>query len=164
MPNLVSGFTLIELLVVVAIIGVLSTVVVVFLGSARNKNKDSSVKSQLNQARTQAELYYSTGSTYTGVCDIDSNNLIPKGINGMVFSAGKIYGYTTTQVNVNGADGSRPVACNVSFDGSGWAAQIPLSQKNDPLLYYYCVDYTRKGIVTTSSIVDYMGSPAAFCR
>ena len=152
-----SGFTLIELIVVVAIIGILSTIVIAFLGNARAKSKDNAVKSELNQVRTQAELYYATGSTYEGVCDIASDDLVPKGINGMILSAGKINGYNTP-VNVENQVAPRPVACNDV--ANLWAAQVPLKNETG----YYCVDYTRKGIVTTYSIVDYQGNPAAFCR
>ena len=42
-----KGFTLVELLVVIAIIGILSTVAVVNLNSARDKAKVAAVKSQL---------------------------------------------------------------------------------------------------------------------
>ena len=63
-----KGFTLIELLVVIAIIGILSSVVLASLSSARNKGKDAAVKAQLASMKAQAELYYSAGDTYAGLC------------------------------------------------------------------------------------------------
>ena len=60
------GFTLIELLVVIAIIGILSSVVLASLNSARNRGKDSAIKSQMGQMRSQAELFYTNHGSYTG--------------------------------------------------------------------------------------------------
>ncbi len=53
-----QGFTLIELLVVIAIIGLLSTLAVVALSSARQKARDSKRLSDLKQLQTALELYY----------------------------------------------------------------------------------------------------------
>ena len=59
------GFTLIELLVVIAIIGILASVVLASLNSARNKSKDASIKSQMAEMRKQAGLFYATNGSYT---------------------------------------------------------------------------------------------------
>ena len=50
------GFTLIEILVVVAIIGILSTIIIVFLGNARNLAKDSHVIANARQIKNLIEL------------------------------------------------------------------------------------------------------------
>ena len=65
-----KGFTLIELLVVIAIIGILSSVVLASLNTARNKGVDSATKSQLASFRSMAEIYYDGKSPqdYSGFC------------------------------------------------------------------------------------------------
>ena len=52
-----KGFTLIELLVVVAIIGVLSSVVLTSLNSAREKGRDSRRMRDIEEIRNAIELY-----------------------------------------------------------------------------------------------------------
>lgn len=89
-----KGFTLIELLVVIAIIGILSSVVLASLNSARSKGTDASIKSQLAGMRAQAEIYYDgTGgnkyapgavNTDVGVCTADD------GIKNMLDSVKKV--------------------------------------------------------------------------
>lgn len=59
-----KGFTLIELLVVIAIIGLLSTLAVVALDSAREKARDSKRLSDLKQVQTALELYYTDQGSY----------------------------------------------------------------------------------------------------
>ncbi|MBI2048713.1 MAG: type II secretion system protein [Parcubacteria group bacterium] len=59
-----KGFTLIELLVVIAIIGVLSSVVLASLNTARAKARDASRKVELRQMQTALELYRSSNTAY----------------------------------------------------------------------------------------------------
>ncbi len=59
------GFTLIELLVVIAIIGILSTIVLSSLSSARAKGYDAKTKMQLSGFRAAAENYF-TGQNPNG--------------------------------------------------------------------------------------------------
>ena len=53
-----KGFTLIELLVVIAIIGILSTLAVVALNSARQRSRDAKRVSDIRQIQTSLELGY----------------------------------------------------------------------------------------------------------
>lgn len=59
-----KGFTLIELLVVIAIIGLLSTLAVVALNSARQKSRDSKRVADVKQIQTALELYFADNNGY----------------------------------------------------------------------------------------------------
>lgn len=130
------GFTLIELLVVIAIIGILSSVVLASLNTARDKGSNAAIKSNLNNARAQAELYYDSGQTYLGVCTAGANNISAL-VTGATNSGG-----TNTQCE----DDDTPI--------NGWAANSQL--KGTPTVFY-CVDSTGAATSTgtdTISAVD----------
>ena len=124
MKKLTKGFTLIELLVVIAIIGILSSVVLASLNTARDKGANAAAKANLNNARAQAELFYDdNGRTYTTVCTTGTNNI---------------------SANVTAADGavSGTAAC---FDiQGGWAVSVDLNSPEG----FYCVD--SSGVATTT--------------
>ena len=122
--NTKRGFTLIELLVVIAIIGILASVVLASLNSARAKGADAAIKSTVNNARAQAELFYDGTGNYTTVCTTGTNNI-----------ASMVSGATSA--------GSGAVECANS--STAWALQAQLKSSTSQ---YYCVDST--GTATTA--------------
>ena len=59
-----KGFTLIELLVVISIIGVLASVVMTSLNSAKIKARDAVRRSDMRQILIAMETYYDSSGTY----------------------------------------------------------------------------------------------------
>jgi len=136
MRNTQKGFTLIELLVVIAIIGILSTIVLTSLGSARNKANDTKVQGQLSGMRAAAESYYSTNNTYdngtNGICNPASGDT--SGLAGLLLAANYPGGVAPT--------------CNDS--ASAWAAAHVLPSYSTTT--YFCVDSTGAAKTTTTAL------------
>lgn len=62
-----KGFTLIELLISIAIIGIIFSIVIVYMSDARGRGNDTKVKAQLSRTRSTAELYFSNNNnSYNG--------------------------------------------------------------------------------------------------
>ncbi|MBU3668984.1 MAG: type II secretion system protein [Candidatus Taylorbacteria bacterium] len=122
------GFTLIELLVVIAIIGILSSVVLASLTTARTRGTAAAIQNEMSNMRAQAELYYSTNSNTYGTAT-DCTSGVFNGTNGL----------QNLRSGVTAKGGT--VEC--ASTGSAWAAQASYNST------YYCVDST--GVSTTSA-------------
>ena len=61
-----KGFTLVELLVVIAIIGLLSTIAVIALSTARSKGRDTTRIADVKTLSTALEQYFTDNSSYPG--------------------------------------------------------------------------------------------------
>ena len=108
-----KGFTLIELLVVIAIIGLLSTIAVVALNSARAKSRDAKRIGDIKQIQTALELAFAETNAYptaTSTTLGTGNALVLCNNNGPVFQANDTGCSTVFMANIpsnpppNGAD------------------------------------------------------------
>ncbi len=114
-----KGFTLIELLVVIAIIGILSSIVIASLNSARGKGKDAAIKGQMQQLRTQAEVFYDSNSQTFGTAS-STDTTCTAGVASSVFATSSI-AKQLAQIATNDAPNSK-LACIST--ANTWAVSI----------------------------------------
>lgn len=108
------GFTLIELLVVIAIIGILSSVVLASLNSARQKGRDARRISDMKQLQLALELSYDLNSSEypdEGASDTLPSSLVSQGFIGSIPAdpQGGAYQYN----NLTSSNGACTVATGV---------------------------------------------------
>lgn len=133
-----KGFTLIELLVVIAIIGILSSVVLASLNTARGKGANAAIKQNFAAIRPQAEILYDTDGDYDAVCGANSvtQNTV---VAAQIGAANSASGYTAV--------------CGKPATGaaSAWAASIQLKAAEGTNTHW-CVDSTGIAKGTTANI------------
>jgi prepilin-type N-terminal cleavage/methylation domain-containing protein len=142
------GFTLIELLVVIAIIGILSSVVLASLNTARSKGADAAIKSNLANIRPQAEITYDAQGGYgdgtgtpvaftLGACASTADTL---------FAEPTVAGQIAAAKAANGAS-SLNACASIITSGGAWAVAQQLKQTTGDV---WCVDSTGRAKLTSS--------------
>lgn len=121
----------------IAIIGILASVVLASLNSARSKGADAAVKSNINNARAQAELYYDNNTnSYLNACS----------------AATGILNMYTAADNANGAGTSPEGTTECYADANEWVLGADLVSTAGE---FYCADYTGwSGTTTAANIAD----------
>ncbi len=151
-----KGFTLIELLVVIAIIGILSSVVLASLNTARAKGADTNIKSNLANIRAQAEIQYDSLGCYSNsaACTAGSSPAAVA-VATCPTSGTHIFGQTNIQGQI--ADAKKASGglstCIATVGGASWAVAVQL--KRD-LTKAWCVDSTgaSKQISSASAYIQ----------
>jgi len=136
-----KGFTLIELLLVIAIIGILSSIVLASLSTARQKGADAMIVQTVTNMRAEAELYYDDNGDYLDMC---ADTIILNALNRV------------------GATNGGGVICVDGDDVAGkWAIEAQLVASTTS---YFCVDNGGVSETYPGSTVDTApGSEDATC-
>lgn len=112
-----KGFTIIELIVVIAIIAVLSGIIMANVSKYNKSGKDAAIKEQVSQIRIAGTDFFSTNSTYMGMCGAGT-------------------GCFNTKSNIVNLGGY--IGVNSYFSDSNYCMDFKLSDNAT----YWCVDNT----------------------
>jgi len=141
---------LIELLVVIAIIGILSSIILASLNTARAKGADAAIESSLDQLRSQGEIYYdSNNNTYGGPSTAVNLCSGPTSTGGVPNSTGSVgfvgygqQGYSILQyaTSTAGSPAGQSTTAGTNqcwISSAAWAIEVPLKTTSSNS---WCVD------------------------
>ncbi len=139
--KLSKGFTLIELLVIITIIGLLASIVLVSLKSARDKAKDAGIMESLNQVKPVAQLIFMKYDSYSTLCDAGTLNQTQSD-----------YGTGLRQIEskVEDLNGSATHVCRTGTNS--FCVSSPLNRGGG-----FCVDSTGYSTTAFPTCVDVSG-------
>jgi len=134
------GFTLIELLVVIAIIGILASIILASLGTARTKGSDAQIKTDMHQIRNAADLYLNSHSFAYGPPNGAQTGLCTAAAGGSTMWTDTTSGMNNVINAITSIVTAAKMDCGVS--ASAWSVAVQL-----PTGAVWCVDYngTAKG-------------------
>jgi type II secretion system protein G len=127
------GFTLIELLVVIAIIGILSSVVLASLNSARKKGRDARRISDIKQIQLALELYYDSNQSFPTHAQAFANAstsvlVTNRYISALPLDPTTLATYSYAALAANGTDACTTTPCPgyvIGADIEGGASAVP---------------------------------------
>lgn len=156
-----KGFTLIELLVVIAIIGILSTLAIIALSSARQKARDSKRVADLKQVSNALELYYSDNNDYPAIITTGQpiafgsttymsavpSNPVPRADNNCL-NNDYTYSYVTGSYAFGTCLGSGTGSLGA---GAAWASPQGVNSNRDGLVGFWKLDEGPGSLTTADS-------------
>ncbi|MGB4076812.1 MAG: type II secretion system protein [Minisyncoccia bacterium] len=144
------GFTLIELLVVIAIIGILSSVVLASLNTARSKGTDAKIQSEIRSVQVNAEIYYDNyGNKYqtTGLAITACTGGTAQTT---LFNSATNPNVTQIISDMILANATYDPVCGITATGDAYAMFHRLTSPTTAT--YFCVDSTGRATTTTNAL------------